>query len=50
MASTNLEISRACWIGAKVNQEGAVMVPAKVREPLGAGDAADYEGAMPWTR
>ncbi len=30
IASTNLEMSLSCWIGAKVDQEGAVTVPAKL--------------------
>jgi DNA polymerase III subunit beta len=29
LAATNLEMSITCWIGAKVDQEGAVTLPAK---------------------
>src|SRR4051812_38099849 len=30
LAATNLEIAISCWIGAKVDDEGAVTVPARL--------------------
>ena len=30
LAATNLEIGISCWIGAKVEDEGAVTVPARL--------------------
>ncbi|MCS7002478.1 MAG: DNA polymerase III subunit beta, partial [Dehalococcoidia bacterium] len=30
LAATNLEIGLTCWIGAKVDQEGAITVPARL--------------------
>jgi DNA polymerase-3 subunit beta len=39
IASTNLEIGLTCWIGAKIDEEGAVTVPAKL--------LADVVGGLP---
>ncbi|HEX5691950.1 MAG TPA: DNA polymerase III subunit beta, partial [Roseiflexaceae bacterium] len=39
IASTNLEIGLTCWIGAKIEEEGAVTVPAKL--------LADVVGGLP---
>ena len=34
LAATNLEISLTCWIGATVEEEGAITVPAKTLADL----------------
>lgn len=34
IASTNLEIGLNCWIGAKIEEEGAITVPAKLLSDL----------------
>ena len=39
LAATNLEIGITCWIGAKIEEEGAVTVPAKL--------LSDYIGGLP---
>ncbi len=39
LAATNLEIGITCWIGAKVEEEGAVTIPAKL--------LADVVGGLP---
>ena len=39
LAATNLEIGITCWIGAKVDEEGAVTIPAKL--------LSDYVGGLP---
>ncbi len=39
LAATNLEIGITCWIGAKIDEEGAVTVPAKL--------LSDVVGSLP---
>ena len=39
LAATNLEIGINCWIGAKVEQEGAITVPARL--------LTDFVGSLP---
>src|SRR5919202_4846359 len=39
LAATNLEIGITCWIGAKIEEEGAVTIPAKL--------LSDYVGGLP---
>src|SRR5512144_973410 len=39
LAATNLELGITCWIGAKIEEEGAVTVPAKL--------LADVVGGLP---
>src|SRR5436309_1170232 len=39
LAATNLEVGITCWIGAKIEEEGAVTVPAKL--------LADVVGGLP---
>jgi DNA polymerase III subunit beta len=39
LAATNLEIGITCWIGAKIDEEGAVTIPAKL--------LSDYVGNLP---
>lgn len=39
LAATNLEIGITCWIGAKIEEEGAITVPAKL--------LTDYVGGLP---
>src|SRR5262245_24456638 len=39
IAATNLEIGLTCWIGAKIEEEGAVTVPAKL--------LSDVVGSLP---
>src|SRR6185436_3903363 len=39
LAATNLELGITCWIGAKIDEEGAVTVPAKL--------LADVVGGLP---
>ncbi|MEM8534074.1 MAG: DNA polymerase III subunit beta [Chloroflexota bacterium] len=39
LAATNLEIGITCWIGAKVDEEGAVTIPAKL--------LSDYVSGLP---
>lgn len=34
LAATNLEIALSCWIGAKVEEEGAITVPSRILTPL----------------
>jgi DNA polymerase-3 subunit beta len=34
LAATNLEIALSCWIGAKVEEEGAITVPNRILTPL----------------
>jgi len=33
LAATNLEMATTCWIGAKVEQEGSITVPARLLMP-----------------
>ncbi len=37
LAATNLEIGITCWIGAKVEEEGAVTIPAKLLSDVVSG-------------
>src|SRR5690349_17410278 len=37
LAATNLELGITCWIGAKVDEEGAVTVPAKLLSDVVGG-------------
>jgi DNA polymerase-3 subunit beta len=37
IASTNLEIGLTCWIGSKIDEEGAVTVPAKLLSDVVGG-------------
>ena len=37
LAATNLEIGITCWIGAKIEDEGAVTVPAKLLSDVVSG-------------
>ena len=39
LAATNLEIAITCWIGAKVDEEGSITVPARL--------VTDYIGLLP---
>jgi DNA polymerase III subunit beta len=39
LAATNLEIGITCWIGAKIDEEGAITIPAKL--------LSDYVGNLP---
>lgn len=42
LAATNLEVGINCWVGAKVEQEGAVTVPARL--------LADFVNSLPSER
>ena len=42
LVATNLEIALSCWIGAKVEEEGAITVPARL--------LADFVGSLPAER
>ena len=37
LAATNLEVGITCWIGAKIEEEGAVTVPAKLLSDVVGG-------------
>ncbi|GAH79389.1 unnamed protein product, partial [marine sediment metagenome] len=39
LAATNLEMAISCWIGAKVEEEGAITVPARL--------LAEFIGSLP---
>ena len=39
LAATNLEIALSCWIGAQVEEEGAITVPARL--------LADFVNSLP---
>lgn len=39
LSATNLEMASTCWVGAKVEQEGAVTVPARL--------LSDFVGSLP---
>ena len=39
LAATNLEVGITCWIGAKIEEEGAITIPAKL--------LADVVGGLP---
>src|ERR671936_681800 len=39
LAATNLEVGITCWIGAKIEEQGAITVPAKL--------LADVVGGLP---
>jgi DNA polymerase-3 subunit beta len=48
LAATNLEIAISCWIGAKVEEEGAITVPARLlSEFVGSLPADKLEMAVP---
>ena len=42
LVATNLEMAVSCWIGAKVEEEGTITVPARL---LGGDDAERGDGA-----
>ncbi|KPV48470.1 DNA polymerase III subunit beta, partial [Kouleothrix aurantiaca] len=37
LAATNLEIGITCWIGAKIEEDGAVTIPAKLLSDVVGG-------------
>src|SRR5215216_3007928 len=37
LAATNLEVGITCWLGAKVEEEGAVTIPAKLLSDVVGG-------------
>lgn len=47
LAATNLELTVVCWVGAKVEEEGAITLPARLLQDyvglLSAGEPLDFE-------
>jgi DNA polymerase-3 subunit beta len=47
LAATNLELTVVCWVGAKVEEEGAITLPARLLQDyvglLTAGEPLDFE-------
>jgi DNA polymerase-3 subunit beta len=47
LAATNLELTVVCWVGAKVEDEGAITLPARLLQDyvglLSAGEPLDFE-------